>query len=75
VIVNCFRYLLECMDEAEILAIDAEGDVPNCGITEYGMDRQQADARFALRTANLVLPLVQAGAPVTTAPDKPAGPK
>ena len=75
VIVNCFRYLLECMDEAKILAVDREADVPNCGITEYGLDRKLPDARFALRTANLVLPLVEAGAPVTTAPDKPAGPK
>jgi broad specificity phosphatase PhoE len=75
VIVNCFRYLLECMDEAQILAIDREGDVPNCGVTEYGFDRTQPDARFGLRAANLVLPLEQSGAPVTTAPDAPAGPK
>ena len=75
VIVNAFRYLLECLDEAKILAIDAEGDVPNCGITEYGMDRALPDGRFELRAANMVLPLVEAGASVTTAPDKPAGPK
>jgi len=75
VIVNCFRYLLECMDETKILGIDREADVPNCGITEYGIDKRQPDARFALRTANMVLPLVEAGAPVTTAPDEPAGPK
>lgn len=27
VIVNCMRYLLECMDEAQILAIDRQADV------------------------------------------------
>lgn len=75
VIVNCFRYLLEGMDEAQILAVDREGDVPNCGVTEYGFDHAQPDARFALRAANMVLPLVQAGAEVTIAPDTPAGPK
>jgi broad specificity phosphatase PhoE len=75
VIVNCFRYLLECLDERRILAIDREGDVPNCGITEYGLERSRPEGRFVLRTANLVLPLVEAGAPVTTAPDEPAGPK
>ena len=75
VIVNCFRYLLECMDEAEILAIDREGDVPNCGITQYGLDRRSAGARFSLHTVNLVLPLIEAGAPVTAAPDQPVGPK
>ncbi len=75
VIVNCFRYLLECMDEAKVLEVDREADVPNCGITEYGLDRKLPDPRFSLRTTNLVLPLVEAGAPVTTAPDEPAGPK
>jgi broad specificity phosphatase PhoE len=38
VIVNCFRYLLERLDEDAILAIDRDGDVPNCGITEYRFD-------------------------------------
>ena len=36
VVVNCFRYLLEKMDEQTILEIDRRGDVPNCGVTEYG---------------------------------------
>ncbi len=75
VIVNCFRYLLECMGESEVLAIDAKADVPNCGITEYAIDRTALDARFHLVQANLALPMREAGAPVTTAPDKPAGPK
>ena len=74
-IVNCFRYLLECLHEAEVLAIDAKGDVPNCGITQYAIDRDAPDARFHLVEANLALPMVEAGAPVTTAPDQPAGPK
>jgi broad specificity phosphatase PhoE len=38
VIVNCMRYLIECMDEAQILAIDKRGDVPNCGVTSYEYD-------------------------------------
>ena len=36
VVVLCMRYLLENLDEAQILAIDAEGDVANCAVTEYG---------------------------------------
>ncbi|HVF35113.1 MAG TPA: histidine phosphatase family protein [Candidatus Saccharimonadia bacterium] len=75
VIVNCFRYLLECLDEREILAIDKLGDVPNCALTEYGLDRARPDARFELKVANRVVPTLAASAPVTTAPDKPAGPK
>jgi len=75
VIVNCFRYLLECMDERQILDIDRQGDVPNCSVTEYALDRSDPDARFELQVANFALPLEEAGAPVTVEPDTPAGPK
>ncbi|MDB5872449.1 MAG: Phosphoglycerate mutase [Ramlibacter sp.] len=73
VIVNCMRYLVECMDEAQILAIDKLGDVPNCGITSYEYD-SRSDAMTA-DLVNFVAPLRQAGAPVTAAPDAPAAPK
>ena len=75
VIVNCCRYLLECLDERQILDIDKEGDVPNCAITDYQMTDEDGERRFRLVRANFVLPVAQSGAPVTTAPDKPAGPK
>jgi broad specificity phosphatase PhoE len=75
VIVNCFRYLLECMDEAEILAADHAGDVANCGITEYALDRADPDARFRLVRYNELAPMLAQGAAVTVAPDQPAGPK
>lgn len=75
VIVNCFRYLLECMDEQQILDIDREADVPNCSITEYALDRNWRDARFELQVANFALPVEAGGAPVTDAADAPAGPK
>ena len=50
VIVNCLRYLLERLDEAQILAIDRLGDVPNCGVTSYEFDPH------AGRRGKLVLP-------------------
>lgn len=75
VIVNCFRYLLECLDEREILDIDRQADVPNCSVTEYGIDRVDEDSRFGLRQANFVPPPLAAAAAVTTAPDQPTGPK
>lgn len=74
VIVNCFRYLLECLDEAQILEIDRRADVPNCSITEYGLCLDDG-SRFGLIRANYVLPVESEGAPVTSAPDQPAGPK
>lgn len=71
VIVNCFRYLIEKMDEATILAIDREGDVPNCGVTEYAV---AADGKgLALQNTNFVVPLRDTGTPVTTESDRPAG--
>jgi broad specificity phosphatase PhoE len=75
VIVNCMRYLLECLDEAAILALDKAADVPNCGVTEYALEGAGNGARFAQQRANFVLPMLEAGAPVTTAKDQPVGPK
>ena len=73
VIVNCMRYLIECLDEAQILAIDRRGDVPNCGVTSYVYD-PDSDA-LVPDLVNFVAPLRQAGAPVTMEPDALAAPK
>jgi broad specificity phosphatase PhoE len=75
VVVNCSRYLLDDMDEAAILELDRRGDVPNCGVTEYCFTDTREGRRFELRRANFVIPLVEAGARVTNAADRPAGPK
>ena len=66
VVVLCLRYLLEGLTETEILAIDAEGDVANCGVTTYSRNRQGG---LTLEVYNFVAPLEEAGAPVTSAPD------
>lgn len=71
VIVLCMRYLIEGMTEEQILAIDAEGDVANCGITEYALDK----GKLRLVKYNFVAPLEEAGAPVTAKPDVPAAPR
>lgn len=75
VVVNCFRYLLERMNESEILEIDRRSDVPNCSVTEYGFADTAHGRRFALTRTNFVVPLLAAGAAVTKAHDRPAGPK
>jgi broad specificity phosphatase PhoE len=70
VIVLCFRYLLEELYEARILAIDAEKDVANCSLT--GFETRRCDdgrVRPTLQTYNFVAPLERAGEPVTTSPD------
>lgn len=67
VVVLCLRYLLEGLNEQEILDIDADGDVANCGVTEYRL----APDREALELVryNYVAPLLEEGTPVTSAPD------
>lgn len=69
VVVLCFRYLIEKLDESAILAIDAKADVANCSVTEYGVKRAADDAFLSLERYNFVLPLLNEGAAVTTAPD------
>lgn len=72
VIVNCFRYLVEGMTEAEILAIDRAGDVPNCAVTSYRFDPEAAvNGKLILETANFVQPLLEGGAPITSREDMP----
>jgi len=69
VVVLCLRYVLEDMDEARILAIDAEGDVANCSVTEYRRDPDASEGRGRLMLVryNQTAP-VAAGADVTTEP-------
>ncbi|MDB5842185.1 MAG: histidine phosphatase family protein [Herminiimonas sp.] len=76
VTVNCFRYLLERMDEKQILEADRSGDVPNCSVTSYGFDPARGkNGKLVPRLLNFVAPLQEAGAPVTSEPDVPAAPK
>lgn len=76
VIVNCFRYLLERMDERQILDIDRANDVPNCGVTSYEFDPARgARGKLALRLVNFVAPLREAGEAVTVEPDVQAAPR
>jgi probable phosphoglycerate mutase len=70
VVVLCMRYLLEGLTEQEILAIDAERDVANCAVTEYGFDSNLGPhGGLVLQRYNFVAPLEEAGAPVTSSPD------
>ena len=73
VVVLCLRYLLEEMDEAAILAIDAAGEVANCSVTEYALDPGAGlDGALKLERFNHVAPLRDARTPVTAAPDRKA---
>ena len=69
VVVLCMRYLLENMQEDDILAVDRDGDVANCSVTEYSFDVTAP----VLRRYNFVAPLESAATPVTAEPDAQAG--
>jgi broad specificity phosphatase PhoE len=74
VVVLCFRYILEELDEAQILSIDKQAEVLNCGIAQYDFE---PDAKGlcvpALSLWNHGTPLEAEGAPKTSAPDAMAG--
>ncbi len=70
VVVNCFRYLFERLTEEQILAIDRAADVPNCSITSYEYEPSEGTAgQLALRLANFITPLEEAGEQITIEPD------
>jgi broad specificity phosphatase PhoE len=68
VVVLCLRYVIERLSEEEILAIDREGDVANCSITEYRFEEGKSGGDLVLQRYNFVAPLEQAGAEVTAEP-------
>jgi probable phosphoglycerate mutase len=70
VVVLCFRYLIEDLDEESILAIDAEADVANCSVTEYIADQENENfSSLKLLRYNFIAPLKEEGAAITTEPD------
>ncbi|MFL6659104.1 MAG: histidine phosphatase family protein [Massilia sp.] len=73
VTVNCLRYLLEDLDEAQILAYDRAADVPNCSVTSYSNIGPRG--ALVLEHLNFVAPLEASGTPVTDRKDVPAAPK
>jgi broad specificity phosphatase PhoE len=70
VVVLCLRYILEKLDEDTILAIDREGDVANCSLTEYRFD-QNASRTGCLKLVryNYTVPVEHQAVPVTDAAD------
>jgi ribonuclease H / adenosylcobalamin/alpha-ribazole phosphatase len=71
VVVLCLRYILENLDETQVLDIDRQGDVANCAITEYRFEPQEGkDGRLVLARYNVTAPMRVEATPVTRAPDK-----
>jgi broad specificity phosphatase PhoE len=76
VVILVFRYLLERLREAEILAIDKSAEVANCSVTTYELDPDAGPhGGMCIVTFNDVRHLVREGEPVTAEPDIPKGPR
>ena len=74
VVVLCFRYILEELDEAAILGIDKQSEVLNCGIAEYRFEPDPKGLCVPeLSLWNYGVPLEAEGAPKTSAKDAMAG--
>jgi broad specificity phosphatase PhoE len=74
VVVFCFRYILEELDETEILGIDKQAEVLNCGIAAYEFESGPNGGCVAqLSLWNYGAPLEAEGASKTSAPDAMAG--
>jgi len=68
------RYILEELDESEILAIDKQADVLNCGICIYDFEPDEAGfCAPKLSLWNHGAPLDAEGAPKTAEPDVTTG--
>ncbi len=74
VVVLCFRYLLEGLNEAELLAIDHAEQIANCAVSSYEFDPARGErGGMTLRLFNHVAPVAQSGEDVTREPDSPVG--
>ena len=74
VVVLCLRYILEELTEAQILAIDRQAEILNCGICAYDflVDRKRLCIP-QLALWNHGAPMEEEVAPKTSAPDVMAG--
>jgi len=76
VVILVFRYLLERLSEAQLLAIDREADIANCAITVFEYDATAGrHGGMSLRRWNDASAVLAAGEPVTTEPDARVAPR
>lgn len=76
VVVLCFRYLIERLDEEQILTIDRAQELANCSVTTYGFNPSvEKHGKLVLQAYNFVAPIEAAGEEVTSKPDTPVAAK
>ncbi|RST32009.1 histidine phosphatase family protein [Sphingomonas ginkgonis] len=70
VVVLCMRYILEELSEQDILSIDKQAEILNCGICAFDFETEELACAPKLALWNHAAPLEQENAPVTSEPDK-----
>ena len=74
VVVLCMRYILEELTEAQILAIDKQAEILNCGICAFDFEpNQQSLCVPTLALWNFGAPMEAEGTPQTAEPDMMTG--
>jgi broad specificity phosphatase PhoE len=74
VVVLCMRYILEELTEGQILAIDKQSDILNCGICAYDFEPDQSNLCVPkLALWNHGAPMEAEGTPQTAEPDMMTG--
>jgi broad specificity phosphatase PhoE len=73
VVIFMFRYVIERMTEAEILALARAHDLANCSITSFVADRRVDGMR--LTRFNELVAVEDVHAPITAEPDVPVAPR
>jgi broad specificity phosphatase PhoE len=74
VVILMFRYVLERLTEAEVLAVGAQTALVNCGVTEFVVDPSDA-GRMRLTAFNTAVALESEDVTVTREPDVPRAPR
>jgi broad specificity phosphatase PhoE len=76
VVILVFRYLLEHLSEADLLAVDRDAEIANCAVTSFDFD-PTAGRHGGMRLSmwNDATAVLAAGEPVTTNPDARVAPR
>jgi broad specificity phosphatase PhoE len=74
VVIRMFRYVIERLNESDVLRISREVELANCSVTTFKVDRRNPQG-MTLERFNEVFPLEEASAPVTREPDVPLAPR
>jgi len=75
VVILMFRYVLEHLGEADVLAIDRGEELANCSVTSFSLGPRRGAEGMRLDRFNEVVALEEEHAPVTHEPDVPLAPR